>query len=76
MSQVCSLHCRYELIGRRVDGESFVPLVTVHPLCPHNSHHNIKPHHESSVQKCRDLHFTSFFSESNEGDIVLHVDIF
>ena len=50
MSQVCSLHCRYELMGWRVDGESFVPLVTVHPLCPHNSHHNIKPHHESSAQ--------------------------
>ena len=50
MCQVCSLHCRCELMGWSVDGESFVPLVTVHPLCPRNSHRNIKPQHESSVQ--------------------------
>lgn len=50
MCQVCSLHCRYELIGWIVDGESFVPLVIVHPLCPRNSHHNIKPQHDSSMQ--------------------------
>ena len=67
MCQVCSLHCRYELMGWIVDGESFVPLVIVHPLCPRNSHHNIKPQHDSSVKMNRSpFHFLFWWKKWRE----------